>query len=151
VPLRIFKQHPEHESIVIDDCLDAVTRAASRVASRVDILLGRTTVENLQETRKIHAKVTETHLGLQMAVDSIFEIRKSQAENEERASAREESTLQHLQDLAATFQENFESAMAQLSQTIEAQTLHTVLQSLIETGLLAVNSSHRAVAGMHVH
>jgi G3E family GTPase len=134
VPSRIFKQHPEHESAVIENCLDTVTRAASKVNSRVGVLNANA--------------VVDTHLGVQLVAGGIMELTKTQSESETRAIAREDSTRQHLQDLAATVHQQFESVTARLAQTVQARTLQAVMQSLLEHGVLAPNSPRLAIAGM---
>jgi len=118
----------------------------------VDILLASTVVANLQQTQRVHATVEDTHLGVQMVAGSILEIRKSQVESEERASSREQSTMQHLQELAAMFQEKLETATTQIAQNVQAQTLKAVLQSLVETGLFAATNANpqRGIASTRI-
>ncbi|KAK0646902.1 hypothetical protein B0T16DRAFT_446786 [Cercophora newfieldiana] len=117
VPSRIFKQHPQHEATVIVHSVDAVTRASTRVANRVEILLGKTVAATLHQTESIDANVRKVGMGMKLIHDQ-------QLETAQRITAQEQRYSEKLSELAGAFDAKLEHATRRL--TAEIRSIHSI-------------------------
>ncbi|KAI0386148.1 hypothetical protein F5Y04DRAFT_116479 [Hypomontagnella monticulosa] len=127
LPGRLFKQHPEHEAIVISDCLDAVTRDSQKVTNQIDILVDRTVTETLEEARVINSRVQATQQGLWDIYSEINFIHTGQAEVQRMISSGEGKNAEGLDVLANIIDKKIENATSILK--AELRTLQTSLSN----------------------
>ncbi|KAK0625447.1 hypothetical protein B0T17DRAFT_655176 [Bombardia bombarda] len=87
---RLFKQHPEQEAAVINDCIEAIARASRKVSDRVDTLIDKT-----------------------VSIETI------QVEIEQRSIAREEQHSQSLDVLAGVIDSKIQDATTKLRSELQ--------------------------------
>jgi len=109
----MFKQHPQQEASVIQQSIDSVTRASTRVSDRVEVLLGKTVVATLRQAKSIDANVRQLGVGVKIIHDR-------QLETVQRTLVQEERYSEHLNALAGAFDAKLESATLRLTAEIRS-------------------------------
>jgi hypothetical protein len=121
VASRVLRQHPEHEASVIDDSVDRINRATSRVSQRVDVLHDRALTETHRDTKIIGSRIQATHDGIGKLYTGMGCIQATQLKIEQRTQSRHEEEISSHEALAQRMTNKIEESSQKIRDDLRSE------------------------------